>query len=110
MNYEREIMYFNSPTPTTLSSESESVLTSEDESSSNEEWNTEIVLVDPNGEPIGTLFGDREIRVEMEEIDETNAVVTPAYTYSMKEIVQLYLDNIKEKQVIANQPIRCYGI
>ena len=87
MNYEREIMYFDPPTPATLSSESESVLTSEDESSSNEEWNNEIVLVDPNGEPIGTLFGDRKIRVEMEEIDETNTVVTPAYTYSMEEII-----------------------
>ena len=42
----------------------------------------------------------------MEEIDETNVVVTTAYTYTMEEIVQLYLDNIKEKQVIANQPIR----
>ena len=37
MNYEREIMYFDPPTPATLSSESESVSTSKDEPSSNEE-------------------------------------------------------------------------
>src|SRR4051812_44822242 len=52
MNNEREIMYFDLPTPVTLSSESELVSTSEDELLGDEEWNTEIVLVDPNGEPI----------------------------------------------------------
>ena len=36
-------------------------------------------------------------------------VETTAYTYSRQELEQLYMENLREKQVIANQPIRRGG-
>ena len=96
MNKGHEIHYYQCQTPSTQSEDPREVTSEEleiddyDEGDNYGRWENSSSEISSN-EPL-EIFHDDE-------------VITTAYTYSRKDLLQLYLSNIKLKQVIANQLI-----
>ena len=96
LNKKHEIHYYQCHTSSTQSEDPREVTSEEleiddyDKSDNYGRWENSSSEIDPN-EPLEILHNDE--------------VITTAYTYSRKDLLQLYLSNIKLKQVIANQLI-----